>query len=113
MGRPLAEPSHGDDRSPAQPIPSTVAPGRAVRPLQLPYHLAYAAATASQTPSDRTFKDCSNRARLKVYVGAQNEYSVAELSENSLAYSSTHTSGLGESSPESTPNAVFGFAPAP
>ena len=52
MGRPLTEPSHGDDQSPAQPIPSTVAPGGAVRPLRLPYHLAYAAARASQTPSE-------------------------------------------------------------
>ena len=52
MGRPLPEPSHGDDQAPAQPIPSTVAPGGAVRPLRPPYHLAYAAATASQMSSE-------------------------------------------------------------
>ena len=49
-----------DHRSIARPIPNTVAPrGRAVRPLRLPYHLAYAASTASRRSPNRTFQLCS------------------------------------------------------
>ena len=51
MGRPLPELSHGDDQSPAQPIPARLAL-KALRPVRLPYHLAYAASTASKAPSE-------------------------------------------------------------
>ena len=34
------------------PLRARLPPGTAVRPLRLPYHLAYAASTASETPSE-------------------------------------------------------------
>ena len=67
QARPMATISHQRN-----PLRARLPPGTAVRPLRLPYHLAYAASTASETPSEpdisalpkkRTFQLCSNKAQ--------------------------------------------------
>ena len=63
------------------PFRARLPPGRVVRPFRLPYHLAYAASTASQTPSEpdisalpkkRTFQLCSNKSLPSVSSGRAN-----------------------------------------
>ena len=90
MGRFLTEPSLGDDRSPAQPIPSAVAPRQsrasASAALLAYYCLCVLILPAGQLAirclvnfpgtlrtghlklaENRTFKFCSNSVRRKVY----------------------------------------------